>query len=38
MNFGPDSLGDANGDRKADFEIALTGVTALNWTHDVLVA
>ncbi len=30
--------GDANGDRKADFEIGLTGVTALNWNHDVLLA
>jgi serralysin len=39
LRFGNGLLsGDANGDRKADFEIVLTGVTALNWSHDVLVA
>jgi hypothetical protein len=30
--------GDANEDGKADFQIELTGVTALNWSHDVVLA
>jgi serralysin len=30
--------GDVNGDRKADFEIALANVKALDWSHDVLLA
>ena len=29
---------DANGDTKADFEIALTGVNSLNESHDLLLA
>jgi serralysin len=30
--------GDANGDSKADFEIGLTGLATLDWSHDVLLA
>jgi hypothetical protein len=30
--------GDVNGGQKADFEIALSNVKALDWSHDVLLA